>query len=202
MKITMDSPLDQRYEHLYNVISSPKFLEMEGLGKEVPFFICPFSPKETKEMMDAVQGLKRQLELKGIRVLLINLYDLSIEIMQAHGIWERILNSESELSKPVLREMLQNVLDPEKYLIPGITDQIEGRFFDVLFLTGIGEVFPYIRSHTVLNNLQSKVKDFPTVMFYPGNYILSAEGGTFLELFGRLHDANYYRAFNIYERQK
>ena len=29
--------------------------------------------------------------------------------------------------------------------------------FDIFFLTGIGEVFPYIRSHNVLNNLQSVV---------------------------------------------
>ena len=31
--------------------------------------------------------------------------------------------------------------------------------FDVMFITGVGEVFPYIRSHNVLNNLQSTAKD-------------------------------------------
>jgi hypothetical protein len=56
----------------------------------------------------------------------------------------------------------------------------------VLFLTGIGEVFPYIRSHNVLNNLQSTPKDKPTVMFFPGEYRHSLEQGASLELFGLL----------------
>ena len=72
---------------------------------------------------------------------------------------------------------------------------------DVLFLTGVGEVFPYIRSHTVLNNLHTTAKDHPTILFFPGVYSFSPEKGSSLDLFGRfLHDG-YYRAFNIYERQ-
>jgi hypothetical protein len=73
--------------------------------------------------------------------------------------------------------------------------------YEVMFITGVGEVFPYIRSHTVLNNLQSTAKYRPTVMFFPGEYTHSAETGASLNLFGRLHDDNYYRAFNIYHSQ-
>jgi hypothetical protein len=72
------------------------------------------------------------------------------------------------------------------------------RDFDVLFISGVGEVFPYIRSHNVLNNLQSSAKDRPTVMFFPGTYTQSLETGASLDLFGRLHDDKYYRAFNIF----
>jgi len=68
----------------------------------------------------------------------------------------------------------------------------------VIFLSGVGEVFPYIRSHNVLNNLQSTAKDKPTVMFFPGAYTHSLESGASLDLFGRLHDDKYYRAFNIF----
>ena len=64
---------------------------------------------------------------------------------------------------------------------------------------GVGEVFPYIRSHTVLNNLQSTAKEKPTIMFFPGEYRQSAEKGSSLNLFGKLLDDNYYRAFNIYK---
>ena len=133
--------------------------------------------------------------------MLVDLYDLAIEILKARQVWERILSSEPSLQKAELKELLQNVLDPEKHLVPAIEEQIQGWFYDVLFLTGVGEVFPYIRSHTVLNNLQSKVKEIPTVMFFPGDYLHSDDKGASLELFGRLHDANYYRAFNIYEVQ-
>jgi len=50
----------------------------------------------------------------------------------------------------------------------------------------------------VLNNLQKSAKEKPTVMFFPGEYRHSLESGASLELFGRLHDDKYYRAFNIY----
>ena len=36
----------------------------------------------------------------------------------------------------------------------------------VLFLTGVGLVFPYIRSHSVLENLQSVTRQTPTVLFF------------------------------------
>jgi len=68
-----------------------------------------------------------------------------------------------------------------------------------MFITGVGQVFPYIRSHTVLNNLQSKAKDKPTVMFFPGEYKQSIVEGASLNLFDRLQDDKYYRAFDIYK---
>jgi hypothetical protein len=49
----------------------------------------------------------------------------------------------------------------------------------------------------VLNNLQSTAKEKPTLMFFPGDYTHAQATGASLELFGRLHDDKYYRAFNI-----
>ena len=73
--------------------------------------------------------------------------------------------------------------------------------FDIFFLTGIGEVFPYIRSHNVLNNLQSVVTGKPMLMFFPGRYEQSDTLGSSLVLFGRLKDDQYYRAKNILEQE-
>jgi hypothetical protein len=121
--------------------------------------------------------------------------------LKARGIWHEILEQESSLSKDELRELLQGVLDPAAHIIPAIVEKMSQNEFDCMFITGVGEVFPYIRSHTVLNNLQSVAKDKPTVMFFPGEYRHTAEEGTSLELFGRLRDDKYYRAFNIYHYQ-
>lgn len=82
--------------------------------------------------------------------------------------------------------------------MPAIAAKLQTAELDVLFLSGVGEVFPYIRSHNVLNNLQSTAKEKPTVMFFPGSYTHSLETGASLDLFGKLHDDKYYRAFNIY----
>ena len=192
-------PIHERYQHLLAVISSQRFLKMQGLGNEVPFFICPYDPKEANEMATLGKQLINQLKNQGIHVLKINLYDLAIELLKERGIWEQTLEAESTISKDELKELLQGVLDPEKHLIPAIARKMKHEPFEVMFLSGVGEVFPYIRSHTVLNNLQSTAKNRPTVLFFPGEYSHSAEKGAALKLFSLLPDDNYYRAFNIYQ---
>ena len=190
--------MQERFQHLFAVISGQRFLKKQGLGNEVPFFICPFKPEESVEMARIQRQLVNRLEQNGVRVLEINLYDLSIEILQERDIWQQILEMETTVSKEELKELLQGVLDPEAHLVPAIAARMNVQDFDVLFLSGVGEVFPYIRSHNVLNNLQSTAKEKPTVMFFPGAYTHSRESGASLDLFGRLHDDKYYRAFNIY----
>ena len=123
---------------------------------------------------------------------------LSIELLQERGIWERILEIEEDVSKERLQELLQGVLDPETHMVPAIAAKMETKAFDVMLVTGVGEVFPYIRSHNILNNLQSTAGEQPMVMFFPGTYTQSLESGASLDLFGRLHHDKYYRAFNIY----
>lgn len=190
--------MQERFQHLFDVISGERFLKMQGLGNEVPFFICPFKPEESVEMSRIRRQLVNRLEQTAVRVLEINLYDLSIEILRARGIWEQVLEMEASVSKDQLKELLQGVLDPEAHLVPAMAAKLANSEFDVLFISGVGEVFPYIRSHNVLNNLQSTAKEKPTVMFFPGAYTHSLEFGASLDLFGRLHDDKYYRAFNIY----
>ncbi len=200
MPVSAESQTTEIYEHLLKVISSERFLNMQGLGNEIPFFICPFDPAKIEKMSkEVIAPLVNKLKHNGIRVLRVDLYDLSIELLKERGIWEQTLEAESDLTKSELKDLLQGVLDPETHLIPAIAKKMETDGFEVMFITGVGEVFPYIRSHTVLNNLQSTAKDKPTIMFFPGEYDQSAEKGSSLNLFGKLLDDNYYRAFNIYK---
>lgn len=191
-------PIQERFHHLLMLISSERFLKRQGLGNEVPFFICPYKSEEAVEMGRIQKQLINRLNQGGVRILEINLYDTSIELLRRRGIWDQILEMETEVAKDEIKELLQGVLDPEAHLIPEIAVRMQQTEFDVMFITGVGEVFPYIRSHNVLNNLQSTAKDQPTVMFFPGAYTHSLEHGASLDLFGRLHDDKYYRAFNIF----
>jgi len=191
-------PNKEMLEYLVRVISSDRFLARQGLGNEVPFFICPFRSEDATEIVRLRQQLTNRLEKKGVQILEVDLYDLSMEILSSRNVWDRIIESEHSISKDQLKELLQGVLDPEEHLVPAIASKITGGDFDVLFLTGVGEVFPYIRSHYVLNNLQSTTTSQPTIMFFPGSYRHVPDSGTSLELFGRLRDDRYYRAFNIF----
>lgn len=198
----MSSPdLAKQENHLFAVLSGQRFLHMEGLGNEIPFFIYPYAPQDTLAVAQAKKRVTNRLSQRGITVREIDLYDLSIEILEARGVWDRVLAAEPDQDKGDFRSLLQGMLDPEKHIAPAIRAKIDDGGFDILFLTGIGEVFPYIRSHNVLNNLQSVVTGKPMLMFFPGRYEQSDTLGSTLVLFGLLKDDQYYRAKDIREQE-
>ena len=190
--------ISERYEHLLKVMSSERFRKKEGLGNEVPFFICPFKPKETPEVEKIEHQLASKLTQLGIPVLEVNLYDLAIEILKENDDWDYYLEEEEHMDKERFKEELQSILDIETVLAPEIARKMKESSFEMMFIMGVGEVFPYIRSHNILNNLQKIAKEKPTVMFFPGDYRYSLESGASLELFEKLRDDKYYRAFNIF----
>ena len=187
----------ERAEHLYRVITSERFLTKQGLGNEVPFFICPFPAEEGLTMIEDRLDLIERIGHAGVTALDLSLYEMSLGLLEERGILEDVLAAEPDMEKSELRELLQGVLDVHEHLIPKIAEAIAAQPHDVIFLSGVGEVYPYIRSHNVLNNLQSTAKDKPTVLFFPGSYTHSTATGGSLDLFGLLHDDKYYRAFNI-----
>jgi len=187
----------ERAEHLYRVIVSERFLTKQGLGNEVPFFICPYPARDGFSMVEDRADLIERAGHAGVTVLDLSLYDMSLGILKERGILDEILALEPDTGKAELRELLQGVLDVHEHLIPKIAEAIERDPHDLIFLSGVGEVYPYIRSHNVLNNLQSTAKDKPTILFFPGSYTHSSATGGSLDLFGQLHDDKYYRAFNI-----
>lgn len=194
-------PIADRFDHLLKAVGSQRFLSMQGNNNEVPFFICDYKPSESVDMSRMQRQLANRLNQQGVSVLEINLYDLSVEILKKGGDWDWYLAAESDMPKAKLLEDLQSMLDVEHVLVPAMADRMAQSAFNVLFISGVGEVFPFIRSHNVLNNLQKVAKRQPTLMFFPGCYSHSMEAGASLELFGRLRDDKYYRAFNIYDYQ-
>lgn len=183
--------LRDKYETLFNNLKKESFLSMSALGGEIPFYIVPYNPEQENDVIQKTKQLRDRLSRDGISVFEINLFDLSLEMLEERGVLEKIVAKESSLSKAKLFKTLQGVLDSETKLIPHIENLVKENPSQMIFLTGIGQVFPFIRSHTILNNLQNSIKDRPTIMFFPGTY------GADLSLFGKMKDDNYYRAFNL-----
>ena len=184
--------LSLKFNKLYQVISTPRFLRMEALGGEIPFFISAYDATQEIEVRDSIKMLKNKLNTSGISVLEINLYDLVCDILEEKGGMDRMFRVEKAKHKDKFLRALQSSLNIHEVLMPRIEGLINTANAKVYFLTGIGMVFPFIRSHNILNNLQNIAKDAPTVCFFPGVY-----NGLSLNLFGLLKDDNYYRAFNI-----
>lgn len=193
-----DNSPEKYFNHLNSIVGSEKFLNREGYS-EVPFFICPYNPKISAEM-DKIQGvLLDNLNQKGIKVLEINLYDLAISVLTERNVLNQIIENEADFDKQELKESLQSMLNTQDVLKEEIERLLIEDDYKLVFLSGVGEVFPYIRSHNILNNLQSIVKNMPMVMFFPGDYKYIENEGSSLRLFNIMLDDRYYRAFNILE---
>jgi len=180
------------FEQIFTQITTDKFLSMQALGGEEPFFIYSFDPAMQDIISSETKRLKKRVEAKGHKVLLINLYELIIEMLKSRGMLEKVLTKEQSLTKDKLLKTLQNMLDVETKIIPQIEKLVKENQTSMVMIEGIGEVYPYIRSHTIINNLQKVIQDRPTLMFFPGKF-----DGHKLVLFNKVHDDNHYRAFNI-----
>ncbi|MGZ4054024.1 MAG: DUF1788 domain-containing protein [Bacteroidia bacterium] len=186
--------IDIVFEKLYTIFSSQRFLNKEALGGEIPFFIQPFLPDKQVQADRLMPHLIKRLDNANIRVLEINLYQLCMGLLKQQEVLQNALETEHELSKSDFLEALNGPLNVQDEVIPAIKNLMSNSDAQVIFLTGIGAIYPIIRSHTILNNLQSLVKEVPLVMFFPGNY-----NNYSLTLFAKLKDDNYYRAFNLNE---
>ena len=196
-----DENLAQTFEALFQVIRSESFLERKGLGNELPFFISAHHPSLQPQVDDMVPSLERRLSNQGLSVVRLNLYDLVVELLKTRDIWSRLLEREPAITKPQLFTTLLNATDAKEKLVPLIQAKLEATPCRVVLIDGVGLVFPYIRSHNVLENLQSVTRQTPTVLFFPGDYSFVEGRGSFLKLFGTLPDDRYYRAFNIRDFQ-
>ncbi len=74
-----------RAEHLFQVMTSERFLTKQGLGNEVPFFIYPYDPEDALAVGEAKKRVRNKLKNDhGVTVLEINLYDLTVEMLEKY----------------------------------------------------------------------------------------------------------------------
>jgi len=192
--------IETKFDKLFKKLSQERFLKMEGLGNEVPFFIQSFPP-ETQNTVDlCIESLKKRLSAEGLDVLEINLLDLCFSVLRERKKLDLLLEKEPSFPKTRLLKLMQATLDVEKELVPAIEKiTAAAEKYHMVFITGIGSVYPYIRSHNILNNIQRIFKDRPLVLFFPGEYRHTYIEGATLNLFGVLKGNKYYRAFDLDE---
>ena len=116
-----------------------------------------------------------------------------IELLESEGYLEDCFEMEKNDGMNYLVESVNDLLrmsDNNDYFTEYIEENTPEKA--IVFLTGVGKIFPFVRSHKILNNLHQSFNKAPVVMFYPGKY-----DGQSLELFGEFKDDNYYRAFPL-----
>lgn len=186
-----------RLDELKDKMNDTKFLTNKGLGNEVGFYIFDYDPKDELRVREYLPQLKNFLEKenRGFKIQVFDLYDIIIEFFEQRGYLEKNFIMEEKKGSDDLFDKMRKALKVatnNDWIIRYIEDHLEKDA--VVFITGVGKAYPIIRSHVVLNNLQTIVEDKPLILFYPGSY----ENGK-LQLFDKFTDDHYYRAFKITE---
>lgn len=170
-------------------ISNETFLSNKGIANEAGIHIFCYNPAYELVVRDYIfQILNRPSDV--FHVIEKDLYVIFLEILQEKGVLDAVAALEENKGKTYLLAQLQKIADTNAFL-----DKMKyapHKHGDVLFLTGIGKVYPFMRSHIMLNAMQEMFSDIPIVMFYPGEF-----DGQSLNLFAKFLDGHYYRAFNL-----
>lgn len=193
--------LIERLNSIEEKLRSPTLLKGEGLGNEIRFFIFDYPPEFEIEVRDHVQRLASHLKNDPAvpRILLINLFHLAVDYLKSRELFDRVVELEKQEGSQEVFSVLQDLLTPEN-LCGHLLNKYNLKEYGVLFVVGVGTCWPFLRAHTILNNLQDYIGELPVVLFYPGKYT-----GTDFYPFGlQTLKANYYRAFPLvrstYER--
>jgi Domain of unknown function (DUF1788) len=186
------------YERLNKIIpkiEDETFIKGRGLGNEISFYVFDYDPKDELIVRDHIEYIKKYFSrpTSERKIIEFDLYKMMLDIANEKGILDKIFDLEQKKGKEFLYNAMTNFAQPSIFL-DKIKTEVEG--YNVVFLTGIGKVYPFVRSHTILNNLQEVLDKIPVILFYPGKYT-----GQSLELFGKFKDENYYRAFQLVDEK-
>lgn len=188
-------------ERLFSILRHPDFIAMKGLSGEVPIFIHTYEAPEEDKAREAAEALTTRLGNDGIACSHIDLFDLVLEQLEEEGRLTRLIAQEVQLGKQKLFETMTGLTDAKTRLVPRLMRRLTAENPSLSILTGVGRVYPFLRTHTILDSLQPAMMRQPVVMFFPGHYTQEQGIGSQLRLFGSLPAPllyrPYYRAFNL-----
>lgn len=189
----MSDLLTERLNQILPKVISDEFLSGSGLGNEIAFHIFDYPPEEELRVREHIHFLLSHIPQRkpGLRVKHLNLFDFVLDYLKNRKLLDRAIELQQEKGDEALKKALAGPLHENK-LAAVFAEVVQPDQHDLVLLSGVGSVWPLLRSHTLLNNLHPVMGRTPLVMFYPGRY-----DGQSLRLFGKLKHANYYRAFKL-----
>ena len=188
----------ERLNDLQGIILEPDFTSKKGLGGEIGFYIFDYDAVDELIVRQAIPDLIQysQKRNEALRFQVFDLYDMMIRFFEKRGYIEKNIKMEQQKSSEELFSVMRKALKiatNRDVFVQMIRDELEPGA--VVFITGIGKIYPILRSHVLLNNLQVVVEDQPLILFFPGTYEDNR-----MQLFGAFKDDHYYRAFQLVGR--
>jgi hypothetical protein len=189
----MSEHLTERLNRILPKLLSDELLSGSGLGNEIGFYVFDYPAEDELCVREHIQFLMEHLPMAkpGLRVKHVNLFDLVIEHLKSRNLLDRAIEMQRTQGDEAVFKALSAPLH-ESRLAQVFADAAQPAQHDLVLVSGVGSVWPLLRSHALLNNLHPMMGNTPLVMFYPGKYDQLT-----LQLFGILPGKNYYRAFKL-----
>lgn len=169
--------------------SDETFLSNKGLSNEVGIHVFCYDTNDEMIVRSYFESLKQRSDL-SFKIIERDLYKIFLQICEEKRILKSIPSMEEKKGCEYLLNQLQKIATPEVFVEHMKYEP--HNYGDILLITGVGKVYPFMRSHKIFDNIQHIFSDIPIVMLYPGDF-----NGQELSLFGEFGDGNYYRAFNL-----
>ena len=194
----MKKNIHERLKLLDSTIKSENFQSNRGLGNEVGYYIFDYNPKDELLIREHIRGLvaKNSSQINGYRIQNFNLYEIMKDYIEEKGYLDKITKMEMRHDIMYVASRINRLLkmeefdDSQMYFTKFIMDRVDEK--SVVILTGMGEIYPLVRAHSVLNKMHLVYTKTPVIMMYPGEYDRRR-----LTILDTKKDNNYYRAFKI-----
>lgn len=190
----MKLSLDERLNQILPRITSRDFLESKGLGNEIGFWVFDYPPERELDVGDFLAGTVLPAinkQVPAIHTATIDLLKLVTELLEERNLLDKAMAMQQMKGDETTLAALRSVLKEDK-IAQMIATQHDIPHLDLLILTGVGAVYPMLRTHTLLSALHPIMGKTPLLMFFPGRY-----DGHSLRLFNTLTEDHYYRAFRL-----
>ena len=185
--------IEKRLKAMEKKFKDDSFLNNRGLGNDIPFYIFDYLPKDELKVRNYIKNevLKNFRLEDAIKIVEIDLFEVMIEVLKELDIFEEVFELEKDMDSEYMFEKLKKAATSDD-----LAEKIikRGKDNTIILLTGVGRVYPILRSHNILNKIQNYFDTQKVVLFFPGEYTK-----TDLILFKKFNDNNYYRAFKLIE---
>lgn len=184
-----------RLLELEKELKKPSLRNDKGKANEVNYWIFDYKPQYELIVRDYIKELIDQNK-KGnddYTIVEYDLYDFIIDKLEEEGFLEQCSRFEERSGFNRITRAINNLLEinsDDNLIVKHIKENTPDNA--IVFLTGIGKCFPILRSHKILNTLSQSFSKAPVILFFPGLYDEQS-----LQLFEKLKDDNYYRAFKL-----
>ena len=114
--------INARLDELTKKISSPTFLESNGLGNEVNFYIFDYDPEDEYVVREYIEMIKNK---KNLNIKNFNIYDIILERLKEEGFLEQTFELEKQKGTEFINETIVEALE-----FGSTNDQIINFFID------------------------------------------------------------------------